>query len=330
MMTRLDAGSFETHRMVVRDDVELAYVHEGVGGVPLVLVHGWPSTKRLFWRNVAPLAAVGFEVIVPDQRGFGESPKPSSYVDVAASSRDVHALVTGLGHEWVIAAGGDWGSGVVQDMSHRFPGFVRRQAVWNGVAPNVPEIYRAAGLPENLLEEVARLWPDFVEHGLRPDEVMAKHDTPAKRGAYIREWYSASGARVWKDGDPPIRLAAAGSFDDEARAFMTEPFEDEDTFRASLGFYTAALGFVDADAGEVEAPLLDGPATVETMVLYGDQDDLLGAVNYPQRMEMACEKLVGPFAVLGSGHFVSFEKPKILNSALITFCRDLLPPSDRR
>ena len=32
-----------------------AYVHEGMGGVPLVCVHGWPETKRIFWRVIEPL-----------------------------------------------------------------------------------------------------------------------------------------------------------------------------------------------------------------------------------------------------------------------------------
>ncbi len=40
--------------------VDLAYVHEGAGGFPLVLLHGWPETKRIWWRNIEPLAAAGF------------------------------------------------------------------------------------------------------------------------------------------------------------------------------------------------------------------------------------------------------------------------------
>ena len=38
-----------------------------------VCVHGWPETKRVFWKVIEPLAAAGFEVIVPDLRGFGDS-----------------------------------------------------------------------------------------------------------------------------------------------------------------------------------------------------------------------------------------------------------------
>lgn len=76
------------------DGLELAYVRENPGGYPLLLVHGWPETMRIWWRNIAPLAAAGFEVIVPDLRGFGASGlAPDGHYDLAAAARDLHALV---------------------------------------------------------------------------------------------------------------------------------------------------------------------------------------------------------------------------------------------
>lgn len=35
----------------------IAFVHEGEGGLPLLLVHGWPETKRIWWRNISVVAA---------------------------------------------------------------------------------------------------------------------------------------------------------------------------------------------------------------------------------------------------------------------------------
>ena len=63
----------KVHRAEVRPGVHLAWWREGIGGKPLLLVHGWPETKLIWERNVLPLAAAGFEVIVPDLRGFGDS-----------------------------------------------------------------------------------------------------------------------------------------------------------------------------------------------------------------------------------------------------------------
>ena len=107
----------------------------GEGGYPLLLVHGWPETKRIWWRNVEPLAAAGFEVIVPDLRGFGDSGlAPDGFYDPAAHARDLHALVHDvLGHERCAAAGGDLGGVVIQDLGLRFEGFVERQCLFNTV-----------------------------------------------------------------------------------------------------------------------------------------------------------------------------------------------------
>src|SRR5579885_2208678 len=93
-----------------------AYVRRGDGGVPLLLVHGWPETMRIWWRVVDPLVSAGFEVIVPDLRGFGHSGvAPDGFHDVPSHARDLAALVHDhLGHSRVVLAGGDLGGPVVQ------------------------------------------------------------------------------------------------------------------------------------------------------------------------------------------------------------------------
>jgi pimeloyl-ACP methyl ester carboxylesterase len=84
------AAAFPTHRAPVRPGLELAFVREGIGGTPLLLVHGWPETKRIWWRNIGPLAAAGFEVIAPDLRGFGDSDlAPDGNYETAFGARAV-------------------------------------------------------------------------------------------------------------------------------------------------------------------------------------------------------------------------------------------------
>jgi pimeloyl-ACP methyl ester carboxylesterase len=48
-----DPAAFAVHRAEVRG-VEMAYLREGRGGFPLLLLHGWPETKPIWWRNVSP------------------------------------------------------------------------------------------------------------------------------------------------------------------------------------------------------------------------------------------------------------------------------------
>src|SRR5256885_16725241 len=114
-----DPDAFPIHHADLSTGARIAYVREGVGGVPLLLLHGYPETKRIWWRNVAPLAAAGFEVIVPDLRGYGESDLSSEDAyDIAIYSRDVHALVHDvLGHERCSVVAGDVGGVVAVDLA---------------------------------------------------------------------------------------------------------------------------------------------------------------------------------------------------------------------
>ena len=118
------ADAFEIHRAVVGDDeMEIAYVREGVGGYPLVLLHGYPETKRVWWRNIEPLAAAGYEVIVPDLRGYGDSGiSETDNYELGLYSLDVHSLVHDtLGHSSVGVIAGDVG-GVGGGVQQHVPG----------------------------------------------------------------------------------------------------------------------------------------------------------------------------------------------------------------
>jgi pimeloyl-ACP methyl ester carboxylesterase len=189
----------------------------------------------------------------------------------------------------------------------------------------VPEAYEAAGIFGSQLEEVAGLSSHMLEHGTDPDAIMERYDTTSKRHDYILGYHSPSGERVWQEGQAPIRLTSPGGFDAASANFMAEPFDDAESFRASLGFYEGALGFMNAESKlEVELALIDGPNTVETLVLYGEHDHLHRAAHYPQRMEIGCDDLVGPFTISTSGHFIQFEAAGLFNRTLQVWCRDLL------
>jgi pimeloyl-ACP methyl ester carboxylesterase len=314
-----DGGAFNTHRATVRQDVSIAYVHEGIGGVPILLLHGWPGSKRLWWRNIGPLAVMGFEVIVPDQRGFADSgPSPAGPLDVPASARDMQALVKLLGHDQCIVAGGDMGSTVAIDMSLRFPGFVKRQLLFNGATPHLPDLYKDAGLARtSQVEEIMKISDHLTVHGAKADELTAQLDTAEKRRNYVESFFTG---RKWREGGPVINLAGPGNFDADSARFLAESFEDVRTFRASLGFYEGFFGSADRSS---EAAIIDRRIEVETMILWGMEDEIVGSY-FPQQLAVACRNHVGPFFIEKTGHFVQWEAADIFNNALRIFCRDLL------
>jgi pimeloyl-ACP methyl ester carboxylesterase len=304
-----DPEAFAVQRAEVRDGLELAYVHAGAGGFPLLLVHGWPETMRIWWRNVAPLAEAGFEVIVPDLRGFGESGlAPDGHYDMAAMGRDLHALVHDvLGHPRCAAAGGDVGGVVIQDLGLRFEGFVVRQCLFNTVLPLLGDAYAEAGIDPGL-PPTSRMAADyFLRQGREADALAAELDTVEKRRRYVGEFY---GHRFW---------ASPGAFEPGDVDFMTEPFADAEKLRASFGTYETALGTRPAS----EPPRFFEPNPVPTLVLYGPDDHVIWP-DFPRRAEVVFGDRVGPFVVPGAGHFLQWERADVLNGALVAFLRDLL------
>src|SRR4051794_11287227 len=148
-----DADAFTVHRSEVppsagRDGLSIAYVREGIGGYPLLLLHGYPETKRIWWRNIGPLAATGYEVIVLDLRGYGDSDLSAADVyDIAAYSRDLYLLVHDvLGHERCGVVGGDVGGATAVDLLHRYRGFVEKLVFFDTVPPMVIDDFVTAGI----------------------------------------------------------------------------------------------------------------------------------------------------------------------------------------
>jgi pimeloyl-ACP methyl ester carboxylesterase len=83
-------------------------------GTPVVLLHGFPDSKRLWAKQVPALVDAGFHVIVPDQRGYGASDKPAE-VDAYAIpflAIDVTTILDALSIERAHIVGHDWGAAV--------------------------------------------------------------------------------------------------------------------------------------------------------------------------------------------------------------------------
>ena len=299
---------FTVHRARVRDKLSLAYVHEGRGGYPLLLIHGWPESKRIWWRNIEPLAAAGFEVIAPDLRGFGESDlAPDGFYDLATHARDLHALVyDGLGHGRCAVIAGDLGGAILIDLALRFPGFVERICVFNTLTPILPDDYANAGIPAGP-PRGQRLAADyFIRQSTDADSLAAELGTPARRRRYIGDFY---GHRFW---------TVAGAFDEQDVAFMTEPFADAASFRASIANYEYAVGGRPTS----EPPRFFEKVPVPALILYGPEDHVVPR-DFPRRAAVAFPDHIGPFVVPGAGHFLQWEAAGVLNQALRYFLADL-------
>ena len=89
--------------------------------VPLLLVHGWPSTVADFL-TILPALTRHFHVVAPSVPGFGFSgPTMETGWDLDRHAAAMLELMTRCGYERFVVQGGDWGSMVGPHVARRAP-----------------------------------------------------------------------------------------------------------------------------------------------------------------------------------------------------------------
>jgi pimeloyl-ACP methyl ester carboxylesterase len=114
---------------------DASMILEDVGEGPAVLLlHGFPSTRRL-WSQVVPLLnGAGFRTLLPDLIGYGDTDAPSSVrVDMASQARWLLGLLDALQVERPIVVAHDVGSAAAQLLLVNHPHRVRGLAILDGV-----------------------------------------------------------------------------------------------------------------------------------------------------------------------------------------------------
>ena len=74
------------------EEIELSYKDYGQGR-PVILIHGWPSSKDMWEYQIDDLVNAGLRVIKYDRRGFGKSSKPWNGYDYDTLTEDLNAIV---------------------------------------------------------------------------------------------------------------------------------------------------------------------------------------------------------------------------------------------
>ena len=88
-----------------------------------MLLHGFPDSGRLWRHQVPALAGAGFQVVVPDLRGYGRSdkPEPVSAYSMSALAGDVMAILAKLGVSRAHVVGHDWGAALAWGLASLAP-----------------------------------------------------------------------------------------------------------------------------------------------------------------------------------------------------------------
>ncbi|MFJ6138439.1 alpha/beta fold hydrolase [Kitasatospora sp. NPDC092286] len=317
------------HSHVEVNGVRLHIAEQGEG--PLVLLlHGFPESWYSWRHQFAPLAAAGYRVVAPDQRGYARSEQPA---DADAYTLlhlvgDVTALIHALGEERAVVVGHDWGAPVAWTTALLRPDLVRGVAGLS-VPPLLP-----GGLPplrqarENYGEGFYQIY--FQQPGVADAELAEDVRSTFRRilgrgsgggSGRPRPWVVPAGQRLLDTVPEPEHLPDWLTKDDIEAFAADYAGHGGDAFTGPLNWYRN----IDRN-NELLAPFGGLAITVPVLYVLGEQD-MVNALVGPDRMRTALERFAPRLhrhvTLPGTGHWTQQERPAEVTAALLDFLGQL-------
>lgn len=299
---------FPTPTRISGNGVELEVFEAGQknGGQPIVLCHGWPEHAFSWRHQVTPLVEAGYHVIIPNQRGYGESscPKEVTKYDIEHLTGDLVALLDHYQYKDAIFMGHDWGASVVWSMALLHPERVNKM-----INLSLPYQVRGERPWIDFMEEVFGDDYYFVHFNKQPGVADAVLDENAAQ--FLRNLYRKNvPSQGFVEGMEMINLA-------KATQPLGEPVMSDD----DLSVYIAAFnktGFTPSInwyrnlnrnwhlLGDV-SPILYQP----TLMIYGEKDIIPPLPNIKDFVRNIDIKS------LNTGHWIQEERPEELNQMIL-------------
>lgn len=208
--------AIRTFRVNAVNGLDVRVLESGEPGRPaVILLHGFPELAWS-WRKVMPLlAAAGFHVIAPDQRGYGDTTGWDGRYDGDLASfrqinltQDIVELVFALGLRHVAAVvGHDFGSAVAAHCALIRPDIFRRAALMSAPFAGAPEPAAGVASGRDISAELAGLSPPRKHYQWYFSSRETDRDlcnAPQGLHAFLRAYYHVKSAD-WA-GNRPERL----------------------------------------------------------------------------------------------------------------------------
>jgi pimeloyl-ACP methyl ester carboxylesterase len=249
-------------------------------GRPVVLLHGFPDSGRLWRHQVPALAEAGFRVIVPDLRGYGRSDKPEGVeaYNLMSLAGDVIAVLADQGLDRAHVVGHDWGAALAWALASLAPDNVDHLAVLSVGHPTT--FLRTFRQREKSWYMLLFQFPGIAERWLCDDD-----------WANLRNW-------------------AAHPDTDQVIADL----EADGSLTPGLNWYRAN---VPPESWAAPPPALP-PVQAPTMGIWSTEDGALTEAQMTDSAQHVAgpwryERLAGP------GHWMQLEAPDEVNALLLDF-----------
>lgn len=307
-----DPADFPKPIMIAVNGVDLEVFEAGKdnAGRAIVLCHGWPE-HAFSWRYQMPaLAAAGYHVIAPNQRGYGKSSRPSDVTayDIEHLTGDLVALLDHYGYDDATFVGHDWGANVVWGLALLHPGRV------NSVV--------ALSLPYQERGEIP--WVDAIEGFLgsdhymvhfnrRPGEADAVLDT--NRRQFLRNLFrKTEPPKAPEPGMAMINVAKAENPAGEPLMSDSELSVFDRAFEAS-GFTGSINWYRNLDRNWHLLASVDPVIRHPALMIYGERDPV------PKSPNLSAFVPNVEVVTLDAGHWIQQEKPEETTKAILDWLK---------
>lgn len=299
--------------MIAVNGVELEVFEAGRenAGRPIVLCHGWPE-HAFSWRHQIPaLVAAGYHVIVPNQRGYGNSSRPAEVTDydIEKLSGDLVGLLDHYGYEDATFVGHDWGAFVV----------------WGLTLLHPKRVNRVINLSLPYQERGERPWIEVMEEFLGGDFYFVHFNRqPGVADAVFDENTDRFLRNLYRKNLPPAEPGPGMAMIDLARAGtpLGEPVMSDDELAVlvaafeSSGFTGGVNWYRNLDRNwhllvDVE-PVINQP----TLMIYGERDTIAKSPNLAEFVPNV------EVVDLDCGHWIQEEMPEETNRAILKWLGD--------
>jgi pimeloyl-ACP methyl ester carboxylesterase len=274
--------------------VRLHVVQAGpIGGAPVILLHGFPDFW-IGWRHqIEGLAAAGFRVIAPDQRGYNLSDKPRGIRRYTADKlvNDVAGVADALGLQRFHLVGHDWGGIVAWSFAATLPQRLDKLVILNAPHPDALLPY-ALRSPLQLLRSS---YAAFFQLPWLPETALSTN----RFAALVQVLTSSS---------------RAGAFTPEDIAEYREAWGKSGALTAMLNWYRA-LPY---------RPKLKQQVTAPTLILWGMRDRFLETGLAERSLSFCRDGRLHTFP--SATHWLQREEAPAVNSAISSFLQ-ASPPS---
>ncbi len=308
MNSIVEISEFPKPSMISVNGVELEVFEAGKqnAGKPIVLCHGFPE-HAFSWRYQIPaLVKAGYHVIVPNQRGYGNSSCPTKVTDydIEHLTGDFVVLLDHYGYEDATFVGHDWGANVV----------------WNLALLHPERVSNVINLALPYQERGEKPWIEFMEEIFGEDFYFVHFNRqPGVADAILKENTYRFLRNLFRKNVPPAPPEPGMLMTNLARADkpLGEPIMDDHELSVfisafeSSGFSGSINWYRNLDRNwrllaDVEPMILQ-----PTLMIYGDRD----LIPKSQSLKDFAPNL--DVVSLDCGHWIQQEKPRETNQAIL-------------